>query len=174
MNTNIFKQNSVSAWDGGGHGHQLELFPTKSNQLAPESKNKAMAALEQMSPYAFEEVTRRYLEDLADIQNLFVSKKSHDQGLDGFGVLSGKFPCAFQAKKTSARTGRPDINNFVGSMHSNNIQNGFFISAAGFTRQALQCAQKTPGIHVELIDGKAVIDWLANSAIFLGGYANVG
>lgn len=81
---------------------------------------------------------------------------SHDNGIDGI-INEDKLGLSLiylQAKRyTSSNTvGRREIQSFVGAMQ--NIQKGVFITTSGFTRDAIEYAERQQQKNLKLIDGE--------------------
>lgn len=125
-------------------------------------------ALHQMDYYAFERLTMRLLRECG-FSKVSVTKKSGDEGIDGFGtvVLNGmvSINVAFQCKRYAGTISNSQIRDFRGSFTAG-IEKGIFITTGAFSNPAIQEATnpaKTPTI--DLIDGEKLIDLLLEHEI---------
>lgn len=120
-------------------------------------------ALHKMNYYAFERLTMRLLRECG-FSKVSVTKKSGDDGIDGFGtvMLNGmvSINVAFQCKRYSGAISNSQIRDFRGSFTAG-IEKGIFITTGAFSNPAVQEAKnpgKTPTI--DLIDGEQLLDLL--------------
>lgn len=120
-------------------------------------------ALHKMNYYAFERLTMRLLRECG-FSKVSVTKKSGDDGIDGFGtvMLNGvvSINVAFQCKRYSGAISNSQIRDFRGSFTAG-IEKGIFITTGAFSNPAIQEAKnpgKTPTI--DLIDGEQLLDLL--------------
>lgn len=118
--------------------------------------------LVKMDPYAFERLSQRLLREIG-FNNVNVTKKSGDGGIDGFGqfkmngILS--FKIAFQCKRYTSSVSTSEIRDFRGSL-TTDIEKAIFITTSTFTKTALEEAI-TPGkLRIDLIDGEEFIELL--------------
>lgn len=126
--------------------------------------------IKKMDPYGFERLCKRLLGECG-FEGVKVTKKSGDNGIDGFGRLRiggiVSFDVAFQCKRYgNTKVGAEEIRDFRGSLTSN-IEKCIFITTSVFTPAAKEEANKSGAIHVDLIDGEKLIDMLAQYEIGL-------
>lgn len=119
--------------------------------------------LHEMDPFAFERLTMRLLRECG-FSKVTVTKKSGDNGVDGFGkiILNGlvSVNVAFQCKRYTGPVSSSAIRDFRGSL-SSGIEKGLFITTGSFSNAAIKEAGdfgKTP--NIDLIDGEALINLL--------------
>lgn len=119
--------------------------------------------LHTMDPYGFERLTMRLLRECG-FSKVSVTKKSGDNGIDGYGKLSLNgivtVNVAFQCKRYAGLISNAQIRDFRGSL-SAGIEKGIFITTGAFSNAAVQEALdsgKTPTI--DLIDGEDLINLL--------------
>lgn len=119
--------------------------------------------LHEMDPYAFERLAMRLLRECG-FSKVSVTKKSGDNGIDGFGKVSLNgvvtTNVAFQCKRYSGLVSNSAIRDFRGSLPAG-IEKGIFITTGAFSNAAVQEAMdfgKTPTI--DLIDGEDLINLL--------------
>ena len=119
--------------------------------------------LQNMDPYGFERLAQRLLREcgFSDVQ---VTKKSGDGGIDGSGklLINGifSFNVAFQCKRYKGSVGAAEIRDFRGSV-SNSIEKGIMITTGTFSKAARDEATDPGKKQVDLIDGEALIDKIA-------------
>lgn len=98
------------------------------------------------------------------IDNVEVTKKSGDGGIDGTGQykLSGifSFKLAFQCKRYKGSVGTGEIRDFRGSL-STDIEKAIFVTTGSFS-PAAKSEAKAPGKKtIDLMDGEMLIDKIA-------------
>ena len=149
-----------------------EKLPIDDAPLPEEAKpwrEKIAQLLHDLNPYAFERLTQRLLRECG-FTNVTVTKKSGDGGIDGFGVLKINgiisFNIAFQCKRYEGSVGAPEIRDFRGSL-TTDIEKGLFVTTGTFTNVAVQEAATAGKKQIDLIDGEAFIDLLAEHQLGL-------
>ena len=158
---------------------ELDAKPKKSNEAHEETpvefesyvtesseenlRNELSQILRNMNCYDFEKLVMRLLRECG-FSKVSVTKKSGDDGIDGFGkvILNGivSINVAFQCKRYSGVISNSQIRDFRGSL-SAGIEKGIFITTGAYSNPAIQDAMdpgKTPSI--DLIDGEQLIDLL--------------
>ena len=139
-----------------------ENINTVSDEIAPWRKRVA-EILQNMNPYGFERLTQRLLREsgFLDVQ---VTKKSGDGGIDGIGRLAingiFSFHVAFQCKRYKGSVGASEIRDFRGSLPTD-IEKGVMITTGVFSKAAREEASCSGKKRIDLIDGEAFIDKLA-------------
>ena len=92
------------------------------------------------------------------------SKKSGDGGIDGIGRLTingiFSFHVAFQCKRYKGSVGASEIRDFRGSLPAD-IEKGVMITTGVFSKAAREEASCSGKKRIDLIDGEAFIDKLA-------------
>ena len=103
----------------------------------------------------FEKLCQRILRELG-FNNVVVTGKSHDGGIDGMGILKlGEvlsFRVAFQAKRYDGTVGSSIIRDFRGAMMGR-ADKGLIITTGVFSREALKEATRDGATPIDLIDG---------------------
>lgn len=119
--------------------------------------------LHEMDPFGFERLTMRLLRECG-FSKLSVTKKSGDNGIDGFGKVCLNsivtINVAFQCKRYAGLISNSQIRDFRGSLPAS-IEKGIFITTGAFSNAAIKEALdsgKTPTI--DLIDGETLINLL--------------
>ena len=122
-----------------------------------------------MDPYAFERLTQRLLREIG-FTDVEVTKRSGYGGIDGYGKLKINgiigFNIAFQCKRYQGTVGAPEIRDFRGSL-TRNIEKGLFVTTGTFSSAAKEEAANIGKQQIDLIDGEALLDMLAEYSIGL-------
>lgn len=125
--------------------------------------------LHNMNPFAFETLAQRLLRECGFL-DVYVTKKSGDGGIDGIGKLrlNGifSFNVAFQCKRYKGQVGASEIRDFRGSL-DNNIEKGVLITTGVFSKAAKEEASAPGKKQIDLMDGNAFMDKLAEYRIGL-------
>ncbi|MBD5099836.1 MAG: restriction endonuclease [Clostridiales bacterium] len=124
---------------------------------------RMLEILQNMNPYGFERFVQLLLRNCG-IDNVEVTKKSGDGGIDGTGQykLSGifSFKLAFQCKRYIGNVGSGEIRDFRGSL-STDIEKAIFVTTGNFS-PAAKSEAKAPGKKsIDLMDGEMLIDKIA-------------
>jgi len=96
-------------------------------------------------------------------ENVIVTGKPNDGGIDGKGILRlGRilsFHVVFQAKRYKDTVSPNVIRDFRGSL-SANVDKGLVITTGRFTREARKEAQRDGALPIDLIDGEELAERL--------------
>lgn len=132
-------------------------------------RQKVFDILMKMDPYAFERLTQRVLRE-SGFTDVEVTKRSGDGGIDGYGKLKINgvisFNIAFQCKRYQGTVGAPEIRDFRGSL-TRNIEKGLFVTTGTFSSAAKEEAANIGKQQIDLVDGEALLDMLAEYSIGL-------
>lgn len=124
---------------------------------------RMLEILQNMNPYGFERFVQLLLRNCG-IDNVEVTKKSGDGGIDGTGQykLSGifSFKLAFQCKRYSGNVGSSEIRDFRGSL-STDIEKAIFVTTGNFSPAAKTEAKASGKKPIDLMDGEMLIDKIA-------------
>lgn len=139
---------------------------TDSNDETEENeitwKEELLNKIKAISPAGFERLCQRLLRELG-FQNVEVTGKPNDGGIDGKGILrlGGilSFHVVFQAKRYKETVSPSVIRDFRGSM-STNVDKGLVITTGRFTREARKEAQRDGALPIDLIDGDSLAEKL--------------
>lgn len=124
-------------------------------------KEQLLTHLMSMQPDAFERLSSRLLRE-AGVDNVTVTGKSGDGGIDGRGVLRVglvSFPVFFQSKRYQGSVGSGIVRDFRGAMAGRGDK-GFLITTGTFTPEAKKEANRDGVPPVDLIDGDRLCDLL--------------
>ena len=132
-------------------------------------RQRVFDILMKMDPYAFERLTQRVLRE-SGFTDVEVTKRSVDGGIDGYGKLKINgvisFNIAFQCKRYQGTVGAPEIRDFRGSL-TRNIEKGLFVTTGTFSSAAKEEAANIGKQQIDLVDGEALLDMLAEYSIGL-------
>ena len=124
-------------------------------------REELLAKLKEVAPTAFEELTLQMLRRCG-LDNLSLTKKSGDGGIDGLGQIKLNsiisMNVAFQCKRYKDTVSSPAIRDFRGSLTSN--QMGLFVTTGNYTKEAREEAQLPGKTAIELIDGEKLVEKL--------------
>ncbi len=143
-----------------------EMIEEGYRRIHLELSKNILNAIEEVSPYKFEEIVIDLLIKMgygdSDFVNGEITQKSADEGVDGI-IKEDKLgldKIYVQAKrwKKEIKIGRPEIQKFVGALDGKRAKKGIFITTAFFTKEALEYAQNTSNATIVLIDGKKLAD----------------
>ena len=94
-----------------------------------------------LSPDEFERLCGEVMTKMG-YYDVMVTPHSNDKGIDVYGKLDGKIVVA-QCKRYRNSVGTPDIQRFIGAMHTSGAKRGIFFTTATFTSEAANMAQST-------------------------------
>jgi restriction system protein len=117
--------------------------------------------LQEMHPSAFERLAQQLLRE-AGFQNVQVTGRSGDGGIDGIGVFQLSlvpFHIFFQCKRYKGAVSPSEVRDFRGAM-SGRGEKGLLITTGSFTRSAQDEAVRDGAPTVELVDGEHLCDLL--------------
>ena len=146
------KQENSEKWKTfqDSESEQLELDEERTEE---QEGITMLDSIKQMSPEAFERLCGRLFKE-AGYEDVVVTQKSHDGGLDGFGFLVFglvRFKVIFQAKRyTDSPIGVDAIKLLDKTKTDKKAEKSVFITTSTFTRGAVEQADND---GIELIDG---------------------
>lgn len=133
-----------------------------------EVKRRILTGLRSLSSDAFERFCGALLQHLG-FEDITVTKRSADGGIDGFGNFrqgAVSIRSAFQAKrwKESSTIGRPEIDKFRGAIQGD-FDHGVFLTTSKFSREAEASSFKKGAITILLLDGPAIASLMVERGI---------
>lgn len=134
-------------------------------------KSQVLNYLRTMSPKNFERFCL-YLLRVNNFENLQLTGKSHDEGIDGIGILKinpfVSFKVLFQAKryKDGNNVSRDKIGDFRNAMIGR-ADKGIFITTSKFTQEAIKEANRDGAPQIELVDCDKLIKMIEISKLGL-------
>jgi restriction system protein len=140
-----------------------------STEVEPESvlrstyREETLSILRGLPPQGFEHFAQRLLRE-SDFEEVRVTGRSNDGGIDGDGILKVNpfvsFRVLFQCKRWSSSVGAEVVRDFRGAM-AGRADKGIIITTGYFTAQAQREASRDGAPPVELVDGEELADHLA-------------
>lgn len=125
-------------------------------------REKLIEILISLNPYGFEKLTQIVLRE-SGFANVKITKRSHDGGLDGKGILRMNnlvsVPIIFECKRYRNPVGAEKVRNFRGAMEGR-ADRGLFITTSTFSRKAIEESKREGAKLIDLIDGERFIDLL--------------
>ena len=141
---------------------ELEDEIIDNEELELNWREGLMNILKSLSPYGFENLTQRLFREIG-FSDVKVTKKSHDEGLDGKGILRMSnivsVPIIFECKRYKDPVGAKIIRNFRGAMQGR-TNKGLFITTSTFTNSAKKEASREGADLIDLLEGDQVINLL--------------
>ena len=120
-------------------------------------EKQLLSVLFEMDPSAFERLCQRLLRE-AGFTKVSVRGKVGDGGIDGIGVLRVNL-VYFQCKRWRGSVGSKEIRDFRGALQGR-ADKGIFISTGSFTKSAVDEANVTTAIAIDLINGEMLCNLL--------------
>lgn len=132
----------------------------ESEEKIPESsETQLLPVLKSLSPNGFERLCQRLLREHG-FQNVKVTGRSGDGGIDGEGVLEINpllsFKVIFQCKRYQGSVGSKEIRDFRGAMVGR-ADKGIFLTTGSFTMEAKKEAVREGTDPIELVDGEKLV-----------------
>lgn len=119
-----------------------------------------LALIRSMSPGAFERLCQRLLRE-SDFEQVVVTGRSRDGGIDGIGVLKVNafvtFKVLFQCKRYAGVVSPSEVRDFRGAMQGR-TDKGIILTTGSFTSDALKEAVRDGVPPIELVDGEKLVE----------------
>lgn len=157
------RRDAISASNKVSLGSDSVDDAVDSQELLPpdELQEKSLLnVLRSLPPYGFELLCVRLLREhgFEDVQ---VTQKSRDGGIDGYGVLRlspfVSMKVAFQAKRYKDVVSRTAVGEFRNALLGR-AEKGVFITTGRFTRDAEGEASRDGVVPIELVDGDRLVE----------------
>ena len=131
-------------------GDQTDLF----------SDEDLLSVLLNLPPEGFERICQRLLRE-AGFQEVKVTGKSGDGGIDGYGILEVNpfvsFNVLFQSKRYKGSVSASQVRDFRGAMQGR-ADKGIIITTGSFTSDAKREARRDGAPPIELVDGEKLVE----------------
>lgn len=118
-----------------------------------------LSVLKSLSPKGFENVCKELLREHG-FEKVEVTGKSHDGGIDGYGVLEinpfVSFKVIFQCKRYEGSVSRSQVGDFRNSMFGR-AEKGIILTTGTFTKEAEKEASREGAPPIELVDGNKLV-----------------
>lgn len=135
--------------------------PEDADISAPVGYRQRLLDVIMALPFAgFERISQRLLRE-AGFQQVSVTGRSGDNGIDGEGILEVNpfvtFKVLFQCKRYRGSVGAPVIRDFRGAMLGR-ADKGIILTTGTFTQDAKREARRDGAPPVELVDGMKLVE----------------
>ncbi|RYX82554.1 restriction endonuclease [bacterium] len=135
---------------------QLQEEPEKFEvEYAPD----LLEVLQQLTSDGFEQICALLLRE-SGFENVEVTGRSHDGGIDGFGTLEinpfVSFKVLFQCKRYKGTVARAQVGDFRNAMLGR-AEKGIIITTGMFSQDAIREANREGAPKVELVDGEKIV-----------------
>lgn len=119
-----------------------------------------LEVLQSLSPSGFERITQRLLRE-SGFENVVVTGKSHDGGIDGYGTLEinpfVSFKVLFQCKRYKGTVSRAQVGDFRNAMIGR-AEKGIILTTGTFSNDAIKEANREGAPQIELVDGLKLVE----------------
>ena len=139
--------------------------PLDTTDIVPtvDYRDTLLGLLRQLPPSGFENLCQRLLRE-AGFQDVYVTGKSGDGGIDGHGILEVNpfvtFRVLFQCKRYIGSVGSSQVRDFRGAM-SGRTDKGIIMTTGTFTSDAKREAIRDGAPPIELVDGTKLVEMFA-------------
>lgn len=136
--------------------------PDEGELVGTDTRSELMQILRELPPDGFERFCQRVLRE-SGFQDVTVTGKSGDGGIDGIGILQVNalvsFKVLFQCKRYQGSVSSPQVRDFRGAMMGR-ADKGIIITTGSFTADARREAVRDGVPPIELVDGDKLVDML--------------
>jgi len=143
------------------HGVLTDLSDLPPDEL---HERELLTVLQSLSPAGFERLCQRLLH-ASGFENVEVTGKSHDGGIDGIGVLRLNplvgVKVVFQCKRYKGTVSRAQVGEFRNAILGR-AEKGIMFTTGTFSKDARDEATRIADIPIELIDGEKLVDLFEN------------
>ena len=124
-----------------------------------EKESSLLDVLKSVSPIGFEHLCQRLLREIG-FENVEITKRSHDEGIDGYGILKLNqlisLKTIFQCKRYKKTVSREKIGDFRNALIGR-AEKGIIITTGTFSEDAKREANRDGADRIELIDGERLV-----------------
>lgn len=128
--------------------------------LAVDYRDRLLASIQTLPFDGFERLCQRLLRE-AGFQQVTVTGRTGDKGIDGHGILAVNpfvtFKVLFQCKRYKGSVGAPDVRDFGRAMQGR-ADKGIILTTGTFTQEAKREARRDGALPIELVDGEKLVD----------------
>lgn len=159
--------------DAGAKAHGIDEVEAPDD-AAPEPmpsdhRAQVIEILQALAPSGFERFCQRLLRE-AGFQNVVVTGRAGDGGIDGMGILRVNtlvsFKVLFQCKRYRGTVDPAQVRGFRGAMQGR-ADKGIILTTGGFTAEARREAMRDGVPPIELVDGEKLVSMLEELEIGL-------
>ncbi len=150
--------------DDAGENEETGEAPPEGGLLssAASYRQSALERLRNLPPSGFERFAQRLLRE-SDFEEVVVTGRSGDGGIDGVGVLQVNafvsFKILFQCKKYTGAVTASQVRDFRGAMQGR-ADKGIILTTGTFTVDAKREAVRDGVPPIELVDGEKLVSML--------------
>lgn len=145
---------------------EAEKIIQLQEESEPESsksnlKPSLIEVLQNLSATGFEHLCGRLLREY-DFENIEITQRSHDGGIDGYATLKlnpfVNLSVFFQCKRYTGTVPTEKVQAFIGVMETNkrSVEKGLIITTGSFAKAALDIEKNN--VKLELIDGDRLVE----------------
>ena len=164
------QKENTTRYDAVLGGKRTENVTTdlSADELAPEQedsdyRSRLLEIMQTLPPAGFERLCQRLLRE-AGFEQVVVTGKSGDGGIDGHGILSlnafVSFRVLFQCKRYVGSVTPSQVRDFRGAMQGR-ADKGLILTTGSFTAEARREASRDGAPPIELVDGEKLIELFA-------------
>ncbi|MBL7795281.1 MAG: restriction endonuclease [Saprospiraceae bacterium] len=155
----------VAIFQANRRGESVEEISKEQEEVAPEAferefSTNLLEVLRSLSPSGFEKVCKELLREHG-FENVVVTGKSHDGGIDGYGTLEinpfVSFKVLFQCKRYKGSVSRSEVGDFRNAMIGR-AEKGIIMTTGTFSQEAIKEASRDGAPKIELIDGIRLVE----------------
>lgn len=136
-----------------------EFEQEQPENIELKAEQSLIDVLQNLSPAGFENVCKELLREHG-FENVEVTGKSHDGGIDGFGVLElnpfVSFKVIFQCKRYKGSVSRSQVGDFRNAMIGR-AEKAIIMTTGTFTKEAEKEASRDGAPPIELVDGNKLV-----------------
>ncbi|MFI5451218.1 restriction endonuclease [Pedobacter sp. UC225_61] len=129
------------------------------NSLELNDRSDLLSTLQSVSPHGFEKICQLLLRK-SGFENVIVTGKSHDGGIDGYGILEinpfVSFKVLFQCKRYKGGVSRSQVGDFRNAMIGR-AEKGIMLTTGHYTSEAIKEANRDGAPQIELVDGEKLV-----------------
>lgn len=151
------------------HTPDIQDDDIKADTDSTPHRGELLNLLRSLSPAGFENLCK-YILRVFGFENVVVTPKGKDDGIDGYGVLQinpfVSFKVIFQCKRYQGTVSRAQVGDLRNAMIGR-ADKGIMMTTGIFSEDAKREASRDGAPPIELIDGEALLDMLEKEEIGL-------
>lgn len=130
------------------------------DEIEIKAESNLLEVLKSLTPDGFENICKELLRE-HNFENVEVTGKSHDGGIDGYGTLEinpfVSFKVIFQCKRYQGSVSRAQVGDFRNAMIGR-AEKGIILTTGTFTKEAEKEANRDGAPPIELVDGIKLVE----------------
>lgn len=136
-----------------------DLPEEEQEEVDMNAETNLLDVLQSLSPSGFENVCKELLREHG-FENVIITGRSHDGGIDGYGILEinpfVSFKVLFQCKRYKGTVSRAQIGDFRNAVMGRGDK-GIMLTTGTFSKDAEREASRDGVLAIELIDGEKLV-----------------